>query len=57
MLDVLFLAWDAAASLRTHTETGGDWYARYGFGALEGAAEHGPQPMFLDIRTALKGRQ
>lgn len=28
-----------------------DWYARYGFVALEGAAENGPQRMFLDIRT------
>jgi GNAT superfamily N-acetyltransferase len=27
------------------------WYARYGFVALEGAAENGPQRMFLDIRT------
>jgi len=37
-----------------------DWYARYGFGALEGAAEGGPQRMFLDIRTirlALKASQ
>jgi GNAT superfamily N-acetyltransferase len=36
-----------------------DWYARYGFIALEGAAESGPQRMFLDIRTirmVLKGR-
>ena len=35
-----------------------DWYARFGFVALEGAAESGPQRMFLDIRTlrmALKG--
>lgn len=35
-----------------------DWYARYGFVALEGAAEIGPQRMFLDLRTirmALKG--
>lgn len=35
-----------------------DWYARYGFIPLEGAAESGPQRMFLDIRTirmALKG--
>jgi GNAT superfamily N-acetyltransferase len=30
---------------------GVDWYARYGFVALEGAAESGPQRMFLDIRT------
>jgi GNAT superfamily N-acetyltransferase len=28
-----------------------DWYARYGFIPLEGAAETGPQRMFLDIRT------
>jgi len=28
-----------------------NWYARYGFIALEGAAENGPQRMFLDIRT------
>lgn len=28
-----------------------DWYARYGFVPLEGAAESGPQRMFLDIRT------
>jgi GNAT superfamily N-acetyltransferase len=37
-----------------------DWYARYGFIALEGAAETGPQRMFLDIRTlrlALKQAQ
>ena len=37
-----------------------DWYARYGFIALEGAAESGPQRMFLDVRTirmALKGPQ
>lgn len=27
------------------------WYARYGFVPLEGAAESGPQRMFLDIRT------
>ncbi len=36
------------------------WYARYGFVALEGAAESGPQRMFLDIRTirlALKSTQ
>jgi GNAT superfamily N-acetyltransferase len=36
------------------------WYARYGFLALEGAAQSGPQRMFLDIRTirmALKGPQ
>jgi len=37
-----------------------DWYARYGFVALEGASESGPQRMFLDMRTirmALKGTQ
>src|SRR5215467_8640422 len=37
-----------------------DWYARYGFVALEGAAQGGPQRMFLDIRTirqALKASQ
>lgn len=37
-----------------------DWYARYGFVPLEGAAETGPQRMFLDIRTlrlALKQAQ
>jgi len=28
-----------------------DWYARYGFVPLEGAAEGGRQRMFLDIRT------
>jgi len=36
------------------------WYARYGFAAVEGAAEGGPQRMFLDIRTirmALKSSQ
>src|SRR5208282_5518940 len=35
-----------------------DWYARYGFVALEGTGESSPQRMFLDIRTirmALKG--
>ena len=35
-----------------------DWYARYGFVALEGGAPGGPQRMFLDLRTvrmALKG--
>jgi GNAT superfamily N-acetyltransferase len=35
-----------------------DWYARYGFVALEGVAESGHQRMFLDIRTirmAVKG--
>lgn len=37
-----------------------DWYARYGFVALECAADSGLQRMFLDIRTirmALKGPQ
>ncbi|MGB8061964.1 MAG: GNAT family N-acetyltransferase [Candidatus Sulfotelmatobacter sp.] len=37
-----------------------DWYARYGFIPLQGAAETGPQRMFLDIRTlrlALKQAQ
>ena len=37
-----------------------DWYARFGFVPLEGAAENGPQRMFLDIRTiraALKAGQ
>jgi GNAT superfamily N-acetyltransferase len=37
-----------------------DWYARYGFVTLEGAAESGPQRMFLDMRTirmALRGTQ
>jgi predicted N-acetyltransferase YhbS len=37
-----------------------DWYARYGFVAMEGASEGGPQRMFLDIRTirlALKSRR
>jgi len=28
-----------------------NWYARYGFVPIEGAAENGPQRMFLDIRT------
>ena len=28
-----------------------DWYAKYGFVALEGVAESGPQRMFLDMRT------
>lgn len=28
-----------------------DWYVRYGFVSLEGAAKTGPQRMFLDIRT------
>jgi GNAT superfamily N-acetyltransferase len=27
------------------------WYAKYGFVPIEGAVEHGPQRMFLDIRT------
>jgi GNAT superfamily N-acetyltransferase len=27
------------------------WYAKYGFVTIEGAAESGPQRMFLDIRT------
>ena len=27
------------------------WYERYGFVAIEGAAESGPQRMFLDVRT------
>jgi GNAT superfamily N-acetyltransferase len=27
------------------------WYERYGFVPLEGAAESGPQRMFLDVRT------
>lgn len=27
------------------------WYSRYGFVPLEGAAEAGPQRMFLDMRT------
>jgi GNAT superfamily N-acetyltransferase len=37
-----------------------DWYARYGFVALGGASDGGPQRMFLDMRTirmALKGTQ
>ena len=37
-----------------------DWYARYGFVALEGVSESGPQRMFLDMRTirmALRGTQ
>jgi GNAT superfamily N-acetyltransferase len=36
------------------------WYARYGFVPIEGAAEGGPQRMFLDIRTvraALRSRR
>lgn len=28
-----------------------NWYARYGFISIEGAAQSGPQRMFLDIRT------
>lgn len=27
------------------------WYGKYGFVPVEGAAESGPQRMFLDIRT------
>jgi predicted N-acetyltransferase YhbS len=27
------------------------WYARYGFVPIDGAAEGGPQRMFLDMRT------
>jgi predicted N-acetyltransferase YhbS len=27
------------------------WYQRYGFVTIEGAAETGPQRMFLDLRT------
>ena len=27
------------------------WYAQYGFVPIEGAAERGPQRMFLDLRT------
>jgi predicted N-acetyltransferase YhbS len=27
------------------------WYERYGFLRIEGAAESGPQRMFLDLRT------
>jgi len=37
-----------------------DWYGRYGFVPLEGAAASGPQRMFLDVRTirmALKSPQ
>jgi GNAT superfamily N-acetyltransferase len=34
-----------------------DWYARYGFVALEGAAESGPQRTFLDIRTIRMARK
>ena len=28
-----------------------DWYARYGFVPIDGAAKDGPQKMFLDVRT------
>ena len=28
-----------------------EWYARYGFVPIEGAAENGPQKMFFDVRT------
>jgi GNAT superfamily N-acetyltransferase len=28
-----------------------DWYAKYGFVPIEGAAKNGPQKMFLDVRT------
>ena len=28
-----------------------NWYARYGFVPIEGAADSGPQRMFLDLRT------
>jgi GNAT superfamily N-acetyltransferase len=28
-----------------------NWYSRYGFVPIEGAAESGPQRMFLDVRT------
>jgi predicted N-acetyltransferase YhbS len=28
-----------------------EWYAKYGFVPIEGAAKSGPQRMFLDIRT------
>jgi len=34
-----------------------DWYARYGFVALEGPAESGPHRMFLDIRTIRMARK
>src|SRR5271155_790603 len=33
------------------------WYARYGFVAMEGAAESGPQRMFLDIQTIRMARK
>src|SRR5438045_523547 len=32
-----------------------NWYARYGFVPIKGAAESGPQRMFLDIRTVRAG--
>jgi hypothetical protein len=38
---------DMTGLLRTRT----GWYAKYGFVPLQGAAESGPQRMFLDIRT------
>jgi len=34
-----------------------DWYAHYGFVALEGEAPSGPQRMFLDIRTLRMARK
>ncbi len=34
-----------------------DWYARYGFVPIEGAAKDGPQRMFLDIRTIRAAQQ
>jgi GNAT superfamily N-acetyltransferase len=34
-----------------------DWYARYGFVPLEGAAKDGPRRMFLDIRTIRAAQQ
>ena len=34
-----------------------DWYARYGFVALEGGAPSGPQRMFLDMRTVRMARK
>jgi GNAT superfamily N-acetyltransferase len=34
-----------------------DWYARYGFVALEGAAEGRPQKMFLDMRAIRMARR
>lgn len=33
------------------------WYERYGFVSIEGAAEGGPQKMFLDIRTVRAAMQ